>query len=89
MSERGYVGRLAGGASIDLNANRRMPWGQRLVQSACVELATEVAWVELHGRTVSVPWHRHVALVWRGKRVSNALLRSADGVVLARLNIGW
>lgn len=85
--QRGHFGEVNGGGWIDLNADRRMPWGQRPAQSAWLDLASEVAAVELNGRTLAVPWHHHVAVLWRGQGVPHAVLKAADGSPLARLRL--
>jgi hypothetical protein len=85
--ERGYFGRVSGGTWIDLNSDLALGGGRLPLQSTWLDLATEVAEVECNRRTVPVPWHHHVALVWRGRTSPQATLRAADGTVLARLDL--
>jgi hypothetical protein len=59
----------------------------RAIRSSWLQLAAEVARVDFNGRTIRVPWHSHVVVVWTGDAEQEAALLDGDGAALARLTV--
>lgn len=62
--------------------------GGRWISHSVIRVNAEVALVEAFSRSLSVPWHGHVVLVWCGDQPTRVVARDASGASLAELRVG-
>jgi hypothetical protein len=62
--------------------------GGRWISYCVIRVNAEVAVVEAFNRSLSVPWHGHVVLVWCGDHPKRVVAYSASGASLAELSVG-
>jgi hypothetical protein len=61
--------------------------GGRWISYFVIRVNAEVALVEAFHRSLSVPWHGHVVLVWCGDQPKRVAARNASGASLAELRV--
>ncbi|WP_052090929.1 MULTISPECIES: hypothetical protein [Modestobacter] len=75
---------VRGGGSVLRNADRRMPWGARYVHDVQLRVSAEVHAVVVGGsRTLTVPRHGHLVVVWAGGRPPALAVHDRVGRLLA------
>lgn len=69
------------------NADRLLPWGAKWVNQARLRAASGVASVRVGSRTLAVPEHGHLAVVWGSRRAPVLEALDADGGVRGVLDL--
>lgn len=80
------IGTGAGGV-LDTRGQDEPADGGRWISYLVVQVSSQVATVEAFARSLEVPWHGRVLLVWCGTGMSSSVVaRHANGNVLAELH---
>ncbi|WP_433335722.1 hypothetical protein [Spirillospora sp. CA-294931] len=82
----GHLQRYGTGRTVR-NANRLLPWGAKWVSQARLRVAAGVTQVRLGARTLDVPGHGHVVVVWAARRAPVAQALGEDGSILSTLDL--
>ncbi|WP_245623136.1 hypothetical protein [Spirillospora albida] len=82
----GHLRRYGSGRTVR-NAGRLLPWGAKFVNHARLRASSDVAAVRIGKRTVDVPPHGHVAVVWGARHAPVLEALAADGTVLDSLDL--
>lgn len=77
--------RLLGSGATDSNANRKMPWGRKLIHTAQLRCAAEVERLDLGGRRIAVQDHGVVTLVWTQRRAPRCLAVAGTGEIVGEV----
>lgn len=82
----GHLERYGSGRTVR-NANRLLPWGAKWVNQARLRASSEVARIRVGKRTLLVPAHGHVVVVWAARRGPVLEALAGDGSVLDSLDL--
>lgn len=82
----GHLRRYGSGRTVR-NANRLLPWGAKFVNHTRLQASSDVTAVRIGKRTVDVPPHGHVAVVWGARRAPLLEALAVDGTVLDILDL--
>lgn len=77
----------ANGAGSVARGSGLLPWGSRHVHHAVLRAAREVHAVTVSGRTLVVPRHGWLVVVWQSRRPPLATALAVDGTELASLRL--
>lgn len=89
-SDSRVIGSTGAGGTLDDCGQYEPSDGGRWISYAVIRVSAQVATVEAFARSLAVPWHGHVLLVWCGGGTPPSVVaRSANGDELAELRAPW